>query len=56
MNPPLHKSKKDEESDKNALETEILMRDLRRSYPEFAKELEEFKKREMEKIYSEKDD
>ena len=30
--------------------TDIFMRDLRRSYPEFAKALEEFMKRELERL------
>ena len=30
--------------------TDIFMRDLRRSYPEFAKELEEFMKKELKRL------
>jgi len=30
--------------------TDIFMRDLRRSYPEFAKALEEFMKKELERL------
>ncbi|HXV66200.1 MAG TPA: hypothetical protein VD731_03075 [Nitrosopumilaceae archaeon] len=38
--------KEDEEINAN----EVFMRDLRRSYPEFAKELEEFMKKELKRI------
>lgn len=38
------------EFDEEINATDIFMRDLRRSYPEFAKALEEFMKKELERL------
>jgi hypothetical protein len=43
-------SKNHQEYDEEINATDIFMRDLRRSYPEFAKDLEEFMKRELKRL------
>jgi hypothetical protein len=43
-------SKNHQEYDEEINATDIFMRDLRRSYPEFAKALEEFMKKELERL------
>ena len=39
-----------QEYDEEINATDIFMRDLRRSYPEFAKALEEFMKKELQRL------
>ena len=46
----IKESKNHQEYDGEINATDIFMRDLRRSYPEFAKELEEFMKRELKRL------
>jgi hypothetical protein len=43
-------SKNNQEFEKEINATDIFMRDLKRSYPEFAQALEEFMKTELERL------
>ena len=45
----IKESKNHQEYNEEINATDIFMRDLRRSYPEFAKELEEFMKKELKR-------
>jgi len=49
----VRESQKNQEYEKEINATDIFMRDLRRSYPEFAKALEEFMKTELERLEEE---
>ncbi len=46
----IKESKNHQEYNEEINATDIFMRDLRRSYPEFAKALEEFMKKELERL------
>jgi len=46
----IKESKNHQEFDEEINATDIFMRDLRRSYPEFAKALEEFMKKELKRL------
>jgi hypothetical protein len=49
----IRESKNNQKYGKEINATDIFMRDLRRSYPEFAKALEEFMKTELERLEEE---
>ena len=46
----IKESNNHQESDGEINATDIFMRDLRRSYPEFAQALEEFMKKELQRL------